>query len=649
MLVALEASPDTDPLQRAVATALLHRYEPTERRAVAIRARLLKADPDELALERTALAAHPDRAGIGPLWALAGDPGAHPSERLRGAAALAALDPAAGQWRAVAPAVVAALRAEDRAAIHRWAGLLDPARWALVPALEAASRDAAADGPLRATAAVALTEIHTALHPDAPALARLLPDAPEEVFPAMVHALERLGDNQAATATLDSILSAVTNMPAADDGARDQAARREARTAQALAAVGFPDRVWPRLVHRTDPRVRSALIDQLGRLGLGPVPLLRRLPQATDAGERQALLLALSEMVSDSSAWSGRDRDAAVSATRELFSADPDAGVHSASELLLRRLDRADVIAERLRASAPLTAPDAGRRWFIGHNGHVFAVTGALEGWIGTPAGERNRNAAETLHYVRTGRSLAVATTETTVGQYREMLRDSPGLRVPTYAKPGDRDPETAMGQVDWYEAVRYCNWLSKRAGIPEDQWCYPEPVGPGMTLNENALDRAGFRLPTEAEWELFCRAGTTTVRPFESSGELLSRYAWCWLTSDDLTQPVARLWPNTIGLFDVIGNQWEWCHDGRAEPGRGRSTYPPGTPGEPAADRPGTQTILGQRDLTQPGVETERAQRGGAFDYAPGWCRSGARGYFRVFVDDRYCGFRVVRTIGKP
>jgi formylglycine-generating enzyme required for sulfatase activity len=647
-LVALEASPDTDPLQRAVATALLHRYEPTERRAVAIRARLLKADPDELALERTALAAQPSGAGIGTLWALAGDAGAQPSERLRAAAALAALDPTAGQWRGVAPAVVAALRAEDRAAIHRWAGLLDPARWAVAPALEAALLDSGAERSLRAAAAVALTEIHGTLHPDASALARLLPDAPGEVFPAMVHAVGRLGRSEAAAATLDQILAGVMSTPSADDTARDQAARREARTVVALAAVGYPERVWPRLVHRDDPRVRSALIDQLARLALGPQPLLRRLPQATDAGERQALLMALGEMAFDSSSWSGRDREAAVSAVRELLTADPDAGVHSAAELLLRRLDHAEIIADTLRAATPPTAPAAGRRWFIGPNGHVFAVTGPLEGWVGTPTEEPHRNAVETLHYVRTGRSLAVATTEVTVGQYREFLRDFPDLRVPDYAKPARQDPETAMGQLDWYEAVRYCNWLSKRAGIPPAEWCYSEPVGPGITVDENALDRAGFRLPTEAEWELFCRAGTTTARPFESSGDLLSCYAWCWLNSDDLTQRVARLWPNPIGLFDIIGNQWEWCHDGRTEPGRGRSTYPKGTRDQPAIDRPVTQTILGQRDLVQPGHETERAQRGGAFDYAPGWCRSGARGFFRVFVDDRYCGFRVVRTIGK-
>jgi formylglycine-generating enzyme required for sulfatase activity len=102
------------------------------------------------------------------------------------------------------------------------------------------------------------------------------------------------------------------------------------------------------------------------------------------------------------------------------------------------------------------------------------------------------------------------------------------------------------------------------------------------------------------------------------------------------------------MGLFDVIGNEWEWCHDGRAEPGRGRSTYPAGTPEQPAADRPATQTIQGQRDLVRSGPESERAFRGGAFDYAPGWCRSGARGVSRVFIDDRYCGFRVVRTISK-
>ena len=76
-------------------------------------------------------------------------------------------------------------------------------------------------------------------------------------------------------------------------------------------------------------------------------------------------------------------------------------------------------------------------------------------------------------------------------------------------------------------------------------------------------MKRTGFRMPTEAEWEYFCRAGTQTARPFGESTDLLSRYAWTWLNSGNQIHPVGQLLPNEFGLFDVLGNAWEWCQDG--------------------------------------------------------------------------------------
>jgi formylglycine-generating enzyme required for sulfatase activity len=84
------------------------------------------------------------------------------------------------------------------------------------------------------------------------------------------------------------------------------------------------------------------------------------------------------------------------------------------------------------------------------------------------------------------------------------------------------------------------------------------------MTIPANALDRKGYRLPTDAEWEYACRAGTVTSRYYGVSVELLGKYAWYQANGHERAWPAGSLLPNDLGLFDMLGNVYEWCQDGK-------------------------------------------------------------------------------------
>jgi formylglycine-generating enzyme required for sulfatase activity len=114
--------------------------------------------------------------------------------------------------------------------------------------------------------------------------------------------------------------------------------------------------------------------------------------------------------------------------------------------------------------------------------------------------------------------------------------------------------PRTPVVDVCWIEAVEFCNLLSVASGFEP---CYA--VGEDPEWLDVVCDQAadGFRLPTEAEWEYACRAGSTEVRYGE-----LDDIAWYRDNSGERIHDVGTRTPNAWGLHDMIGNVWEWCWD---------------------------------------------------------------------------------------
>lgn len=209
---------------------------------------------------------------------------------------------------------------------------------------------------------------------------------------------------------------------------------------------------------------------------------------------------------------------------------------------------------------------------------------------MGSPEAEALRSNDETQVEVTLTRAFYLGKTEVTQGQWRAVMGTTPWKEKSAVPK-GDNYPAV---DVTWDDANAFCVKLAERDG-------------------------AGFRLPTEAEWEFACRAGQTMRFSFGHDEARLGKHAWYAenATGRDGAHEVGLKKANAFGLFDMHGNVWEWCAD----------AYPPALTGG-----------------VDPRVKTglRRIDRGGGWNYPASECRSACRNGLDPSYRLHNLGFRV-------
>ena len=246
----------------------------------------------------------------------------------------------------------------------------------------------------------------------------------------------------------------------------------------------------------------------------------------------------------------------------------------------------------------PIARPPAGGAApadFVRVEGGIFQMGNASGGG----------NDERPVHTV-TVKSFSMGKYEVTQKEYQEIMGTNPSNFK------GDNRP---VERVSWFDAVEYCNRRSVKEGLT------PAYGGSGnsITCDWNAN---GYRLPTEAEWEYAAKGGNKDPMVYEHSGSnSAGTVAWYKDNSGGSTQPVGGKAPNSLGLYDMSGNVWEWCWDWYGSYSSGSQTDPRGA-----------------------SSGSDRVSRGGYWSYSAGGVRSAGRGLNGPYYRYGSIGFRLVR-----
>lgn len=481
--------------------------------------------------------------------------------------------------------------------------------------------------------------------------------------------------------TIAQLSEVAATLPPEDLGSVPRIAygQRRANAAVTMLKLGEKEKVLPVFNWTDDPEAMTQFIFRCKPRGIRIETLLdlleittRRVTEGSDvatlipasstsvanasgldrARARYALLLAIGEYAPTE--IPPARHEALVKQLADWYANDPSSGIHGASGWLLRYLGEKE-ISDRVDQTQIPYSPN--REWFTRAITvrptprpkskedqtvpeepteplppktfyYTFIVHPSGTSTISSVEDEANRSKQkENRHAVSLTRPFAVLDREIT---FAELIANSP--QYTDYMKELDAAETDAGYGSHWYDSVAYCLWLGKEMGLPESEQCYPYPGSldekkyppdPQVALAPQNwpwdLDKRGFRLPTESEWEVVARSGSRTAYGFGSEVALLDRFGWFLENSGKKVHPGREKRPNLRGLFDLHGNLFEWTHDWFGDFGESAQTDPVGA---------------------KEGLY--RVYRGGSFDFDAASSRAAYRNSLGPSVPGINLGFRL-------
>ena len=546
--------------------------------------RLLDCSVDEFAVVRDFLTPHKSTM-LPELWTKLHDSDAESKERFYAGLALAKYAPDDTKWTdedyQFLVSELLSSRPDDRRGLRR---CLSPIAERLVPYVELHFADTSKRESAREAAAITLVEYAGR---DIERLSRLTGCATEGQYNILFpHLLENRREREAVFRSFEKIAN---QQPADSLSASDriQLGRQRASAAIDLLRLGEIDRCFGVFIIDNDPESLTQFVHRLPERQVEASKLMEALRKATDVHSRFALLLALGNFTADD--IPKVQLDELVPQLAEAYATDPSSAIHGAVGWLLRRwgFDETTTQVDH----TPIPYDETGQReWFVmevnalprveiqtaiddkpillndGKIYFTFITFPPGEFMMGAPADESDSD-IEALHRVKLTRPIAVCDREITWRQFNGFDR---GARHDSFEKQVKRKllPEDPAFAITWFEMVRYCRWLTTQAGMSPSDQCYADPKTLKRDTRGNPtdwpvkLDRPGFRLPTETEWEYICRSGTNTAFSFGNDHKCLGDYGWFADNAEDWSHAGGMKRPNLRGIFDVHGNMSEWVHD---------------------------------------------------------------------------------------